>query len=230
MAKRKIPTIERLREILHYEPETGKLFWIQPRKGCSLYLEAGSWRNEQRYKRICIDGRGFSSHVIIWYYMTGKYPVREIDHINGNKLDNRWINLRQTDQQKNTWNRRRAKQYSSKYGTGVWITTEKRYAATIQGKYLGNYNTKEEAAEAYAKAAERMYGEYTNAKSNGLKITRRTRNIPRSDNTSGFVGVGRHQNKWRARYKGDWVGSGFDTPEQAYRAILKYKRTLRHDR
>jgi hypothetical protein len=236
MPKHSIPTAARVREILHYSPDTGEFWWIQPRLGCRIYIQAGSTHKSRhgRYRRLTLDGKGYGAHLIAWLYMKGRWcrEGMEIHHKNLNSLDNKWNNLEEVIPLHNKWARKRKPQFASKYGTGVQKTAEGHYVAIIQRRFLGSYNTAEEAAEAYRRAAIKAYGKYSVVEPKGTATRRRIRGeIPYQiringkltvRNSSGFTGVGKFQGKWRARYKDKHVGSGFDTPEEAYEARLNY--------
>ena len=98
------------------------------------------------------------------------YPTKnfEIDHIDGDGLNNQRSNLRIVTHAQNNMNRKM--QYNNKSGyKGVWIITtksnKKRYRTAIQGKYIGTYNTAKEASLAYITKAKEIFGIYTNTSS-----------------------------------------------------------------
>jgi len=71
------------------------------------------------YKRICINYHNYAQHRLAFLYMTGKFPNKLADHINGKRSDNRWCNLRQADDAQNAYNK--AMQSNNKSGhIGVW--------------------------------------------------------------------------------------------------------------
>jgi hypothetical protein len=89
--------------------------------------------------------------------MTGEWPKHTIDHINGDPSDDRWCNLREaTPAQQNgnmpCWSRLGVK--------GVTRHWSGRYMARIKKRYIGMYDTLDDAARAYAEAAAREYGEF----------------------------------------------------------------------
>ncbi len=87
-------------------------------------------------------------HRLVWLMNKGELPYLDIDHINGNRLDNRIENLREVSRKENTWNRREVK--------GYVLTPSGKYRARIRNNYsmivLGIFNTPKEAHEAYMKA------------------------------------------------------------------------------
>src|SRR5678815_4163626 len=89
--------------ILRLDPETGKLFWKTPRRGVTIGDEAGSIRRSG-YRIVFIDGKEIRAHRIVWLLLYGCWPAQEIDHINGDRLDNRPVNLRDVSRTVNAMN------------------------------------------------------------------------------------------------------------------------------
>jgi hypothetical protein len=97
--------------------------------------------------------------------MTGSWPKEQIDHINGDPLDNRWSNLREATQSQNNWNTRLSRNNTSGYKGVSWHKGERKWDATIMayGKshFLGRFKTKEEARDAYIDASKKLHGEFS---------------------------------------------------------------------
>lgn len=95
MASKRIdpPTIEELRSLFRYEPETGDLYWVAEGKGRIKKKPAGTKLNNG-YMGVLIGGKRYYSHRVAWALHTGAWPEDQIDHINGVKTDNRIENLR----------------------------------------------------------------------------------------------------------------------------------------
>lgn len=163
-------THERLRRLLRYDPETGKLFWlVSSARRIKVGDEAGS-RDARGRTQIKIEGRVYKAHRVIWFWMTGAWPCTfEIDHKNTDFADNRWINLRLATRVQNAANRRACA--NSKSGLkGVSVERRNRlrpWRSSIyrDGKniFLGCFATKEEAHAAYAAAAFKHSGEFARA-------------------------------------------------------------------
>lgn len=154
-------THERLQEILHYEPKTGVFRW---RKSISnrapIGREAGC-PNAHGHHVIRIEGRLYYAHRLAWLYMRAEWPNDEIDHANRDRLDNRWENLRAATHFENMQNRVSRK--TARRMRGVYERGDK-YCARIYtkgaAKYLGMYDSKTEAAQAYDEAARRLFGDF----------------------------------------------------------------------
>ena len=150
-----------LKSILRYEPETGLFWWLQKRNGVSLSLPAGT-KQARGYIVIKIDGKTYRANRLAWFYMTGEWPVYEVDHKNKIFDDNRWENLRDLTRSENMANS--PVQVRSKTGVkGVTIhTTSGKYVANIRVNYkliyLGIFTTMEEAALAYERASIQHFG------------------------------------------------------------------------
>lgn len=104
-----LPPKARLDELLHFDPDTGEIRWKVDRRGRAKAGDiAGTIKtnsiNGKQYRQICIDQRRYLAHRLAHYYYTGEQP-NEVDHKNGNGLDNRRDNLRSADDELNSKNR-----------------------------------------------------------------------------------------------------------------------------
>ncbi len=159
---------EYLRTRLHADQIEGKLIWkhcdSMPTWWNSKYAGriAGSIRKDG-YIRITINYVDYFAHRVMHYLQTGEQPPEQIDHINGDKSDNRWSNLRSATQSENECNRGMTRRNKTGY-KGVHRFPNGRFLAQI-GKNnkvlsLGYFDTAEEAAEAYTNAARQLHGEF----------------------------------------------------------------------
>ena len=167
MAKRTRPTAERVRHLFRYEPDTGLFFHSNPhpRKRYLTGRVAGSIgrsANGYPFVSLNIDAATWKGHRIAWLYMTGEWPELEIDHWDGDPLNNRWRNLRLATSQQNSENMHHAHADSQSGYLGVSLTRSgRRYRSRIfvcgREVGLGVYATAEEAHEAYLAAKRRMH-------------------------------------------------------------------------
>ena len=157
--KRKIVSVEQVRNALNYSPETGE---FHRRVGRYAGQLAGAY-NSDGYRRIQVDGRTYYAHRLAWLHVYGYLP-HEIDHINGDRSDNRICNLREASRVLNIANKKVRTVYGHKGVARSKRKGEPAWAAYIRvdgkSKRLGTFNTIEEAATAYRKAAVALYGEF----------------------------------------------------------------------
>ena len=102
-------------DMLQYEPSSGHFQWKIDRPGG---VRAGSrtGRVDSRgYLQVCVMGRRYGAHRLAWFWQHGVWPPEEIDHINGDRTDNRLINLRCASRTENQRNKR----FSRVASTGV---------------------------------------------------------------------------------------------------------------
>lgn len=145
----------RLKERIHYNPETGAFVWACNHRRARLGMPAG-YVDGKGYLSIRIDGTLYAAHRLAWLYMTGNWPLAGfIDHRNGIPGDNRLENLRNSTKQINQENRRRASKNNQVGLLGV-SPNGKRWAAAIflhgQKTHLGTFDTPERAHIAYVHA------------------------------------------------------------------------------
>lgn len=149
-------TIDYLKKVLHYAPDTGVFTWIARATRADLIgKEAGS-RHSSGYISISIHNKKRLAHRLAWLYMTGFWPVNHIDHIDGNRTNNCFNNLRDVTRSEN------------------------------------------------------LHNVHTAKKNNKVNL----------------LGVSAHQGKWRMQIMINGVRtrvSGFDTPEQAHKAFMRYR-------
>lgn len=155
-------TAQRLRELLHYNSETGQFTRSIARRGRNG--GAGSvagCKTARGYIRISISGKIYMAHRLAWLYVLGVWPAGDIDHIDGDKTNNRFANLRDVSTSVNMQNQRKAQPRNASGFLGVTIHGG-RFEASIKlnGKniYLGSYATPQMAHDAYI-AAKRVIHE-----------------------------------------------------------------------
>ncbi len=116
------------------------------------------------YRVIRIDNQLIMAHRLAWLYVHGELPSGEIDHINGDRSDNRLANLRLATRVQNNQNTKTRTDNTSGHKGVCFHKQAGRWMAYINasGKrtYLGLHNSKEEAAQAYAAAAQELHGEF----------------------------------------------------------------------
>jgi hypothetical protein len=150
--------IEQLKNILEYDQESGIFHWKKPHRKAGKI--AGSFFNNG-YRRIIINRISYTEHRLVWLYMTGEWPVSDIDHINLCRSDNRWANLRLASTSQNHANRRVLSNNKSGY-KGV-VKRRRKWAAFCRGEYIGMFSTPEQANIAYEKRAIEIYGDFARA-------------------------------------------------------------------
>lgn len=158
-------TQDRLKEVIHYDPDSGSMI----RKYDGRRFRAGdhvSGKTHRGYLRVMIDGIRYMAHDLAWLYMTGEFPKNIIDHIDCNTSNMKWSNLREATQQENCCNKSIARNNTSGFKGVKWHKRSQKWygSVTHMGKrhHVGEFNTKEAAANAVMFLREMLYGEFTN--------------------------------------------------------------------
>ena len=162
-------TVSELRDIFDVDFEVGKLRWkkisTQPNH-VKVGDEAG-WKATQGYLSVCIKGKQYRVHRIIWALYHGEFPEQDIDHINRITNDNRISNLRLATRSENMINRGRFKNNTSGIPGVAWHSAAKKWTANLglNGKriHLGCFSDKNDAVEARRKAERMYYDEFAAA-------------------------------------------------------------------
>lgn len=166
-----------LRELLRYEPDTGKLYWKpRPREMFNKERDMRMWNtrysnaeaftsSDRGYKVGSIFGVMYKAHRVAYAISHGRWPEDEVDHINHIRCDNRIANLREVLTSENSRNRKLKKNNATGVTGVFWNKSIGRWAAVIRFEYkqhyLGVYKDFEDAVAA-RKKAERYFGFHAN--------------------------------------------------------------------
>jgi hypothetical protein len=153
-------TQQRLKELFHYDPDTGVFIrLVRTSNRIKVGDIAGSLDNHGHLVISVFDSK-YLAHRLAWLYMTGEWPTNQIDHKNTIRDDNRWENLREATHSINTQNLRKP-HCDNKTGFLGVTQGRKGFRATIGlGKkdyHLGTFQTAELAHEAYLKAKRKLH-------------------------------------------------------------------------
>ena len=149
-----MPSETPLSDLLAYDPGTGIITWKVKRPGSKKIAPGvvAGCLNSDGYVVIRVNGPLYLGHRLAVFLHTGKWPDGKVDHRNGVKNDNKWLNLRVGTQKLNAQNVRTASKNSSTGFLGVY-PSGKRFAAQIgidgKPKFLGRFDTPEEAHQRY---------------------------------------------------------------------------------
>jgi hypothetical protein len=145
---------------LNYYPFTGLFIWNRQLGRVKKGDLAGTV-NSNGYVQIRIRGKIYLAHRLAWLYVHGEFPNTMLDHINMDKKDNRIANLRLATKSQNSQNTLKSAANTSGYKGVSWYDRSKKWRASIKlnqkFKHLGLFESKEDAYEAYKKAAKELH-------------------------------------------------------------------------
>ena len=160
MLKNRI-TAERLRELLHYDPEEGIFTWIKLKSNRAPVGSRAGRDNRNGYRRINIDGHGYYEQRLAWLYVYGEWPEYEIDHRDGVGFNNKIANLRKATHLQNSQNLPLSATNTSGMRGVSWCKNYGKWEAYIWLSYrkigLGYFDNVREAGEAYLKAKQKLH-------------------------------------------------------------------------
>ncbi len=162
--KSRAVTPGRIRELYNYDPETG-IFTRRVKTGRSTVVgEAVGSLALNGYLRITVDNVRLLAHRAAWMYSMDEIPDGDIDHINGDRQDNRLCNLRKATRSENMQNERRSRAGSKSGLLGAfWHSASGKWMARVRipgghgYEYLGLFETAEQANAAYIAAKRRLH-------------------------------------------------------------------------
>ena len=162
-----LPSNEILDELLDYDPDTGVFKWKKFRGNTA---KAGSIVNNLTsagYKMICVNGRQYQAHRIAYKMFYKRDPDGILDHIDGDMTNNRIANLRVASPKQNQGNSKMPRHNTSGLKGVSWSKKSGKWAAQInrgnKKVWLGVYEDKNDAHQAYMKAAVEHFGEFANS-------------------------------------------------------------------
>ncbi len=168
-------TAEYVRSILDYDPKTGEFRWkVRPDKSARVNTRwagriAGTIKNMngKLYRVITIDFVKYMAHRLAWLYVKGEWPDGDLDHRDCEGLHNAFVNLRPATSTDNGANKRMSRRNTVGYKGVDWRPEKGKYRASMQRnrqwKFLGYFDTPEQAHAAYVAAAKKFHGEFARA-------------------------------------------------------------------
>ena len=156
-------SINELRERLDYDPATGVLRWRKGRKQIAGHVKPSGYREIEWVTRELGKRKGRKSiyplaHRMAWAMTTGTWPENEIDHRNGNRDDNRLVNLRPATRAENAQNLVQEPRFGAPLvGVSRVPRCINRWRAGMHGRYLGTFGSPEEASRAYFAAKAQVH-------------------------------------------------------------------------
>lgn len=170
-------SVGQLRELLDYDPSSGVLtwrkrdqHWFKSRRDCEAWNTryAGKPANSLHkfgYVIVRLFGRSYKGHRIAYAMHHGCWPTLQIDHINGDKADNRISNLREVDNQTNAMNTKTHRHNTSGVSGVYWHKRDRKWIARIgttkAGSFIGAFKSFDDAVAA-RKQAEQDLGYHPN--------------------------------------------------------------------
>lgn len=139
---------KQLKNLLKYDKYTGK-FTYKISSGSVKKGNFAGYINPKGYEVICINKKLYLSHRLAFLYVTGKFPNKLVDHIDHNKLNNKWKNIRGCNLEDNQLNRSLNKNNKSGFNGIEWNKRDSKWSVRInikgKRKYLGSYKNIKEA-------------------------------------------------------------------------------------
>lgn len=152
-------SINELKNVLRYDPIEGNFYWLQDVAKNVKKNDCAGCTESNGYISIRYKGKGYKAHRLAWLLSYGIWPTSLIDHINGQRNDNRLSNLREATPSQNGQNRKPNK--SNRTGFKGVSPHHGKFKADIKhsGKrwFLGLFDTAQEAANAYAETAQQFH-------------------------------------------------------------------------
>lgn len=152
-----------LAELVSYEPLTGDFHWKVDAGKVKAGGRAGTV-SPRGYHVISYKLTKYQAHRLAWVIMTGDLPTDLIDHINCDKADNRWVNLREATRSQNRANARVLSDREWPKGV-TFVRGQFRASIVCDGKsyYLGTHPSSDAAHAAYMAAARNFFGDFARA-------------------------------------------------------------------
>lgn len=153
-------TAEELRELVHYDQDSGVFTRLKRTSNSTNIGDIVGNVNAGGYIEMRVGGKRSYGHRLAFLWMTGEMP-KIVDHINGVRTDNRWVNLRAADDTLNAENKRNRPIGSNPLLGVSWHKGARKWTCAIKVRgeyvYLGLFVDPEEAHRAYLKAKRELH-------------------------------------------------------------------------
>lgn len=171
-----LPNVEYLRECFDHDADAGTLKW--KRRPLHHFRNAHSMNTfnakhagktsgshiNNRYLVVPLNGRKYLAHRVIWKLVTGEDPRSLLDHVDANKMNNRFGNLREATKQQNAFNCNRSRANATGYKGVSYDKVRGKFYACIRlngkTKALGLFDSAQDAHNAYVNAATEPHGKF----------------------------------------------------------------------
>ena len=161
-----LPSNEVLNELLNYDSETGVFTWKKFRGNTAKAGSIVKNLTSSGYNMVCVNGRQYQAHRIAYKMFHKCDPDGILDHIDGDMTNNRISNLRVASSKQNQGNSKMPCHNTSGLKGVTWSKRSNKWAAQIKHGpkkiWLGVYDDKHDAHQAYMKAAAEYFGEFSN--------------------------------------------------------------------
>lgn len=159
-------THNELIELLDYEQCTGLFRWKFSRWPVTTAGQVAGGQQNNQYVIISINKKRYLAHRLAWFYVYGRWPVMHLDHINGDRTDNRIANLRECSRVQNQCNRPTPKNNTSGVKGVYWEGRSKKWRAVVvfnkKKKHVGMFANLFDAEMAVKKARDSLHAEFSN--------------------------------------------------------------------
>lgn len=157
-------THQELISVISYDPVSGVFFKLGA-AGDGAQQRPTGHKNVRGYMCVYVAGRSYAAHRLAFFYMQKEWPPHDVDHINGDRTDNRFSNLRQVTRKQNKENMTVTWAASCVRGV-TWCKKRKAWKAQVkhnQRHYnIGYFSELEAAAEAAKAGRDRLFTHHTN--------------------------------------------------------------------
>ena len=153
-----------LQAVINYNPDTGIITRTVSRRGDRIGKPAGCISHTTGYNFVSIFNKQYPAHRLAWLYTYGEWPTCEIDHINGNRTDNRIANLRLSTKTQNGCNKKIGSQNTTGYKNVYWYKAYQKWVVNVKihkkMHFFGYYSDLNEAIQVARRERVRLHGEF----------------------------------------------------------------------
>lgn len=152
-------------DLFSYDPETGEITRLVYRSHFRKGTIAGKI-DTHGHRQITVNGKAYMAHRLAWYLHYGEWPEKHLDHINGDRDDNRVTNLRLASRSQNGRNRKLNKNNTSGIKGVIWDKRDRKWMVRVmhncKSHYGGRFKNLYDAAKAVRELREKLHGEFCN--------------------------------------------------------------------